>query len=192
MALSVRTRFEVFKRDGFTCRYCGRKSPDVVLEVDHIVPVSKGGSDDEMNLATACWECNHGKAGVPLNTVITGEDPHDQAVLACERQRQLDEYNRVIAADREARDRDAWDLIIYWQKEQGVQPDQDKNYTELKVNIGWLMNALTWCPKEQIREFMDYALYRGMTKNWRYVKACARNWRYEKTAEKDVQEFDPE
>jgi hypothetical protein len=30
MALSVRTRFEVFKRDEFTCQYCGRKSPDVV------------------------------------------------------------------------------------------------------------------------------------------------------------------
>jgi 5-methylcytosine-specific restriction endonuclease McrA len=38
LAVSVRTRFEVFKRDDFTCQYCGRKSPDVVLEADHIVP----------------------------------------------------------------------------------------------------------------------------------------------------------
>ena len=42
-ALSQKIRFEVFKRDSFTCQYCGRKAPDVVLQVDHIVPVAKGG-----------------------------------------------------------------------------------------------------------------------------------------------------
>ena len=48
--LSQRLRFEVFKRDSFTCQYCGRKAPDVLLEADHIEPVSKGGSDDILNL----------------------------------------------------------------------------------------------------------------------------------------------
>ena len=40
--ISKALRFEVFKRDSFTCQYCGRSAPEVVLEVDHIVPVSKG------------------------------------------------------------------------------------------------------------------------------------------------------
>lgn len=60
--MSVRTRFEVFKRDRFTCQYCGKTPPDVLLEADHIVPRAAGGSDDLTNLTTACWECNRGKA----------------------------------------------------------------------------------------------------------------------------------
>lgn len=59
--ISKKLRFEVFKRDNFTCRYCGRKAPDVVLEVDHIEPVSKGGKNSIINLVTSCRECNRGK-----------------------------------------------------------------------------------------------------------------------------------
>lgn len=59
--MSKKLRFEVFKRDGFTCSYCGASSPDAELHVDHIIPVSKGGSNDMENLATACADCNAGK-----------------------------------------------------------------------------------------------------------------------------------
>ncbi|MFU3348324.1 HNH endonuclease [Pseudomonas aeruginosa] len=55
-------RFEVFKRDNFTCQYCGAKAPDVVLHVDHINPVSKGGDNEIINLVTACLPCNLGKS----------------------------------------------------------------------------------------------------------------------------------
>lgn len=55
-------RFEVFKRDSFTCQYCGQKSPDVVLEIDHITPVAEGGGNDLLNLVTACRDCNSGKS----------------------------------------------------------------------------------------------------------------------------------
>lgn len=61
-AISKKTRFEVFKRDNFTCQYCGRKAPDVILEVDHIQPVSKGGKNDILNLVTSCKDCNRGKS----------------------------------------------------------------------------------------------------------------------------------
>ena len=60
--ISPRTRFEVLKRDNFTCRYCGRHAPDVELEVDHVIPVAKGGTNEFFNLVTACWECNIGKS----------------------------------------------------------------------------------------------------------------------------------
>lgn len=101
MALSPRKRFEILKRDNYTCRYCGRRQvrhlsevecrqammavpqmdtrqemtlrqiglvPDIVLEIDHVVPRSKGGTDDPSNLVTACLDCNRGKAGVPLDS----------------------------------------------------------------------------------------------------------------------------
>ena len=54
-------RFEIFKRDGFTCQYCGSQPPEVVLHIDHIIPVAKGGDNDPMNLVTACRDCNLGK-----------------------------------------------------------------------------------------------------------------------------------
>ena len=46
-------RFEVFKRDKFTCQYCGQMAPDVILEIDHIKPVAEGGENDILNLITA-------------------------------------------------------------------------------------------------------------------------------------------
>lgn len=61
MSLSARTRFEVLKRDGFACQYCGGRAPDVVLHIDHIVARANGGEDDVGNLITSCATCNLGK-----------------------------------------------------------------------------------------------------------------------------------
>lgn len=49
----------VFQRDDYTCRYCGKKGG--ILELDHIVPSSKGGTDNLDNLATSCRRCNRQK-----------------------------------------------------------------------------------------------------------------------------------
>lgn len=65
--LSPSLRFEVLKRDGFACGYCGRKPPEVVLHCDHVVPVSRGGSNDMDNLRTACRDCNLGKGARRLD-----------------------------------------------------------------------------------------------------------------------------
>src|SRR5690348_290732 len=56
--LSKKLRFEVFKRDGFRCQYCGAAAPDVLLVVDHVNPVAKGGKNNILNLITACEPCN--------------------------------------------------------------------------------------------------------------------------------------
>jgi 5-methylcytosine-specific restriction endonuclease McrA len=50
---------EVFRRDNYTCRYCGRIGGK--LEADHIIPFSKGGSDELDNLVTSCRTCNRQK-----------------------------------------------------------------------------------------------------------------------------------
>jgi len=59
--ISIRKRFLVFKRDEFTCVMCERSGRGVKLEVDHKIPLSKGGTDDLDNLQTLCFECNRGK-----------------------------------------------------------------------------------------------------------------------------------
>jgi Restriction endonuclease len=184
-SLSVRTRFEIFKRDGFTCQYCGLKSPEVVLEVDHIIPVCQGGNDDVLNLITACWACNSGKAGVALDRVMTSEDPHDKAIESLERQRQLDEYNRVIAEERERREAEVWDLWQFWQAERGYTSHDDLNSAP-HTDLGWLRASLGFCPREQIREFMILAIGRRAIKNLKYVAVCVRNWRYEHQANQDT------
>lgn len=66
MAVNRRVRFLVFERDSYTCQYCGRQAPDVVLHVDHRHPVSRGGTDDMANLVTACKDCNSGKGALIL------------------------------------------------------------------------------------------------------------------------------
>ncbi len=64
-------RFTILARDQFTCRYCGRKAPDVVLEVDHIHPRSRGGRDTQANLVTSCFDCNRGKTNRVLLPIPT-------------------------------------------------------------------------------------------------------------------------
>lgn len=61
--LSSKIRLLVLKRDKYSCVKCGSCARDIPLEVDHIVPVSKGGSDELDNLQTLCFECNRGKGG---------------------------------------------------------------------------------------------------------------------------------
>lgn len=73
-ALSKKTRFEVFKRDSFTCQYCGKQPPDVNLQVDHINPVANGGNNDSMNLITSCVDCNQGKSDTPLTNAPNKPD----------------------------------------------------------------------------------------------------------------------
>lgn len=55
----------IFKRDNYTCRYCGCHG--VRLECDHVVPVVDGGQHDESNLVTACFSCNRSKADHSLS-----------------------------------------------------------------------------------------------------------------------------
>ena len=66
--ISPSLRFDVLEKDNFTCQYCGAKATDenVLLEIDHIIPVSKGGDNNIENLITSCKKCNIGKSAKKL------------------------------------------------------------------------------------------------------------------------------
>lgn len=96
--LSKKTRFDVFKRDAFTCQYCGSVPPAVVLEVDHIKPVCVGGSDDKENLITACFDCNRGKGADGLH--VAPETIERRAEILAEKHEQLKAYERLIKSRR--------------------------------------------------------------------------------------------
>lgn len=97
--LSKKLRFEVFKRDSFTCQYCGRKAPDVILQVDHIHPVAKGGENDLLNYITSCVDCNQGKSDRLLSDDAVIEKQRRQLAELQERREQLEmmfEWQRAL------------------------------------------------------------------------------------------------
>jgi hypothetical protein len=63
--MTARFRTHIKQRDNFTCKACTISiydEPHLLLEVDHMVPVSKGGLSIETNLQTLCWKCNRSKS----------------------------------------------------------------------------------------------------------------------------------
>ncbi len=105
-------RFEIFKRDGFVCQYCGQSPPTVVLELDHIIAVVNGGENDALNLITACKQCNQGKAARPLEIV----PPPLQATIEerQERAAQIKRFNAFLMAQRTAQIKTIRRINDYW------------------------------------------------------------------------------
>ncbi|GAP20064.1 HNH endonuclease [Leptolinea tardivitalis] len=60
-------RREVFRRDNYTCQYCGKHS--TTLTIDHVIPRHQGGSHTWTNVVAACASCNHHKGGKTLDEV---------------------------------------------------------------------------------------------------------------------------
>lgn len=100
MAVSRRLRFEILRRDGYTCRYCGAKAPDVALEVDHVIPQALGGGDTPNNLVTACEDCNSGKSSTTADLPEV-EDVDATAALVERAQRVASERRRMEIAKLE-------------------------------------------------------------------------------------------
>ncbi len=79
MAVSKRLRYEVFRRDHHTCRYCGASAPAVPLRIDHVTPVALGGTDHPGNLVTSCEPCNSGKSSATVDSALI-QDVADDAI----------------------------------------------------------------------------------------------------------------
>ncbi|MCA0214756.1 MAG: HNH endonuclease [Proteobacteria bacterium] len=109
VAIPKRVRFDVFKRDGFQCQYCGAHPPGVLLHVDHIHPVALGGTNDPDNLVTACEPCNLGKGATDLT--VTPQSLASKAAEVAEREAQVLGYHAVLQAKRERLDEEAFTVL---------------------------------------------------------------------------------
>ena len=107
--ISKAVRHEILKRDSFTCQYCGKSAPDVVLEIEHIIPVSKGGDNETLNLITACFDCNRGKGNKLLS---------DDTMIK-KQKKQLKELNER---------KEQLKLLIEWKKELLTIENQSVEY----------------------------------------------------------------
>lgn len=143
-----RLRFEIFKRDGFACQYCGAQPPDVVLVVDHIHPVAKGGDNDPLNLITACEPCNQGKADKTLGDRIVRPDAD---LLYLETQQESAEIERYIAAleHKSKLHEQLVDALI----QQWFVYDEAASYAP-----GWLPRAIRTCLKRYDPETVESAI----------------------------------
>lgn len=97
MAIGKSLRFEVFARDSFVCQYCGQRPPDVILEADHIHPVSRGGLDELINLITSCYDCNRGKRAKVLSEIAPRPDADLMFLRA---QQEIAEAERFLETKR--------------------------------------------------------------------------------------------
>lgn len=137
--ISKGKRFEIFARDGFTCQYCGLRPPDVILEVDHIEPVAGGGSNDDVNLITSCFDCNRGKRAKRLGDIRPRPDA-DIEYLKIEQERM--EVQRYLDA-KKSRDKAFQRLVASlsatWAECLNATNPQDKQWRQ------WL---LIYTPEE--------------------------------------------
>ena len=154
MALSKRQRFGIFKRDRFTCQYCGRCPPAVVLEVDHVIPESAGGSSHASNLVASCFDCNRGKAHLPLD-----ERPAavvDEFARQRELQAQSKAFNKLLMDERKLRDKQVSELGIYWAN-QSRPPAEHGKWTVNEPSRRSLYRFLEGLTQAQIMDAMDIA-----------------------------------
>lgn len=142
--LSKKVRFDVFKRDKFTCQYCGKESPEVVLHVDHIVPVAKGGDNEMVNLVTSCQSCNLGKGARELSD--------DSAV-----KKQKAELNQASERLEQIR------MLKQWRDEIKSQSDAEVDLFS-DTMVEYMSRSLTdegrkqvrrWLKKYTIKELLD-------------------------------------
>jgi hypothetical protein len=145
IALSKKIRFEVFKRDKFTCQYCGATAENVVLHVDHIIPVKDGGENELLNLVTACKDCNLGKGATPLS---------DDSAIA---------KQRAMLEDLEAK-REQIELLKLWRDElseiDGMTADFIAREFDKELPDGFTLNdqsraaIKTWLKKFTVEEIL--------------------------------------
>lgn len=114
MAVTKRTRFEVLRRDEYTCQYCGAKAPDVTLHIDHVMPVSLGGDDKPGNLVTACKDCNGGKTSITPDSPLVEGLSDRAAAYALGMQDKMTRFRADIESfeDYEFMFHEAWDKWV--------------------------------------------------------------------------------
>lgn len=113
-AISKKDRFKVFKRDSFSCQYCGKSPPQVILELDHINPVSNGGDNSLDNLICSCFDCNRGKG----SDLLTSIPPTliEKSIALQEKQDQLDAYGKLLSSIGRKKKREVKKIEAIFQK----------------------------------------------------------------------------
>ena len=168
MAISKRTRFEVLRRDDYTCRYC--RSKENALTIDHVVPQALGGSDDPSNLVACCKDCNAGKSSATPDQALVDDIDADAARWIMARARAVGKLQMREVAAAEARQPflDDW---MSWDKSCSSLPGDWHQSIDY-----WLRDGITM---PQILKAHDIAVSARTISSsavFRYMAGIIRNW----------------
>lgn len=179
--ISTRTRFEIFKRDRFTCQYCGGKPPAVVLHVDHITAVSAGGTNDADNLVTSCKDCNLGKSDVPLDQ--TRPAPSAASILELrEAREQLEAYQVYLLEERKAREAQAEHVMRELERRLGVNRTPKRLLDTVTI--------LKELPYPEALDAIDITETRGHSYSTAWQYFCGVCWTKIKAARKGISTYE--
>jgi hypothetical protein len=166
--VSTRTRFEIFKRDLFTCQYCGATPPGVLLHVDHIIAVANGGGNDRDNLVTACQGCNLGKSAIPLTSVP--QSLKDKSKEVAEREKQIHGYNAILQAKRDRIENEAWAIAAALERMEYIDSYNRRNL----VSIRMFLERLSY---QEVLDAVDVTVSRwGSSGSRAFRYFCAVCW----------------
>lgn len=185
MAVSTRTRFEILKRDGFRCRYCGADPTKGVLHVDHVLAIANGGTDDPANLVASCRSCNLGKSAVPLEARKFAPPSSPEELL--EQAEQIRAYLDAQRSLSMAIDEVVNAVVEHWQDQTG-----DHKYIprDLEAKI---KNALAYMSMGELMEAAtvtaSHVRHKSHDQQSRYFSAVVRNMRQRKRCSPEVFEL---
>lgn len=186
MTVSRRLRFEVLRRDGHTCRYCGASAPEAKLTVDHVIPVALGGSDDPGNLVAACASCNGGKTSIAPDSSIVADVSADAMRWA--------DALKLAAAEREA---EFASKKAHYDQFRKLWENGDPSGFKLQLPGGWENSlasltaaGLTYSDFEELAGVaMSASQVRGAEAKWKYFCGCC--WKRVKQAQDRARELAP-
>lgn len=171
MALTKRIRFEILRRDGNACRYCGATAPDAKLTIDHVVPIALGGSDDPDNLVTACRDCNAGKSATAPDQALVADVSADAVrwAHAVREAASLIRQREAERAEQWAEFAEKWHARTYehdgktYYLRGKLPPDYAEtldNYVSSGLELAdiesamGILDALTWVPRSPFAYFL--------------------------------------
>lgn len=169
MAISKTLRFEVFKRDGFQCQYCGRQPPEVILEIDHILPRKRKGKNNPENLITACFDCNRGKGARDLK--IAPKSIREKTEILKEKEVQLKEFYKYQEKIKKRIENNINYLDERWHE----LSEEKENYCFTEHGRMQIKNLLRFFNKYEIEEAMEIAWSKRYLNN-RFAYMCGILW----------------
>lgn len=168
MAVSKRTRFEVLRRDNYTCRYC--RATDQPLTIDHVTPLALGGTDEPSNLVTACRDCNAGKSSSSPDGSLVADVSADAVRWASARR----EAARMFNEERRERSERVQTFLECWQgwdKDNSMLPldweETVNRWLDGGLTMGRVLDAFTIAlGARHVPERSVFTYMCGITRNW--------------------------
>ncbi len=174
MAVSKTLRFEILRRDNFTCRYCGTKAPAAELHVDHVTPVTLGGEDKAENLVTSCVDCNNGKGKIPPDAPLVADVKADALRWAAA----IEQAAREKSKAREAAELYAQTFLEIWESwSYGPDDDRKKIPLESDWKTGIERFRTLGLTVEDVAHGVDIAMNSRALADKTYRYFCGVMWR---------------